>query len=190
MDKQIPVNNLVIVAGVFGVLLLGMLFLQVVQPAGKQSPVATVPPAEKRAAQAGPPAAARDPQERAVTQWAEAEKSLQQYFREKADDNEIDFNSDIKKVESLTAPYEAFLMVTTNTNPAQPKYSWDKLVFKWKNGRWVHNSAYFTEVQNWQRSRVDPEQNKLLTEISFGGKFASPASRKLQAFLQEKGLWE
>lgn len=45
MDKQIPVNNLVIVAGVFGVLLLGMLFLQVVQPAGKQVEVATAPPA-------------------------------------------------------------------------------------------------------------------------------------------------
>jgi len=50
MDKQIPVNNLVIVAGVFGVLLLGMLFLQVVQPGGKQSPVATAPPANAAAA--------------------------------------------------------------------------------------------------------------------------------------------
>ena len=190
MNNQIPMNNLAIVGGVFGVLLLGMLLLEVVQPAGKQREVATGPPAEKRAALAGPPAASRDPQEQAVTQWAEAEKSLQQYFREKGDGNEIDFNSDIKKVESLTAPYEAFLMVTTNTNPAKPSYCWDKLVFKWKNGRWVHSSTYFTEVQNWQRSRVDPEQNKLLTEMSFGGKFSSPASRKFQAFLQEKGLWE
>jgi len=45
MDKQIPVNNLAIVGGVFGVLLLGMLLLEVVQPVGKQLEVVKVPPA-------------------------------------------------------------------------------------------------------------------------------------------------
>jgi hypothetical protein len=38
-------NNLAIVGGVFGVLLLGMLLLEVVQPVGKQPQVATAPPA-------------------------------------------------------------------------------------------------------------------------------------------------
>ena len=45
MDNQIPVNNVVVVGGVFGALLLGMLLLEVVQPVGKQPQVATAPPA-------------------------------------------------------------------------------------------------------------------------------------------------
>lgn len=45
MDKHIPLNNVVIVGGVFGALLLGMLLLQVVQPSGKQTEIVTAPPA-------------------------------------------------------------------------------------------------------------------------------------------------
>lgn len=55
MDKQIPVNNLAIVGGVFGVLLLGMLLLEVVQPVGKRADVGIAPPANP------PPAVVQNP---------------------------------------------------------------------------------------------------------------------------------
>ncbi len=45
MQNQIPLNNVAIVGGVFGALLLGMLLLEVVNPVGKRAEVATAPPA-------------------------------------------------------------------------------------------------------------------------------------------------
>ena len=46
MQNQIPLNNVAIVGGVFGVLLLGMMLLEVVQPATRGAGVAAVPAAE------------------------------------------------------------------------------------------------------------------------------------------------
>jgi hypothetical protein len=45
MDNQIPVNNVVVVGGVFGALLLGMLLLEVVQPVTREAVVPAVPAA-------------------------------------------------------------------------------------------------------------------------------------------------
>jgi hypothetical protein len=47
MENQIPLNNLAIVGGVFGVLLLGMLLLEVVQPATRVAGMAAVPAVEQ-----------------------------------------------------------------------------------------------------------------------------------------------
>lgn len=138
--------------------------------------------------------AAANPQEQALAKWAEAEKLLQQYHKATAANDtggtEVTFQSDVKKSESLTSPFEAYLTAMYTYTPAQPQYAVEKHVFKWKNNHWIHDSTFYTEVRNWQRSRVDFEKQGLLTQMRFGGQFSSTTSQRLQEFLQKHGMWD
>ncbi len=150
-------------------------------------------PAQTKAPEAAK-AATQSPQDQAVAKWADVEKLLQQYHKNELSDSptgaEVTFQSDVKKSESLTSPFDAYLKALYTYNPKKPQYALNKHVFVWKNGRWVHDSSYYTETQNWQSSSVDFEKQGLLTQRKFGGQFPSPASKKFQEFLQKNGLSE
>ena len=170
MDKQIPVNNLAIVGGVFGALLLGMLLLEVVQPVGKQPQVAAAPPANvNRRADTAPPVTRSESDEReaAVKAWeafvSRVKSACERYNTDPAHEsggtsNFVRFKGeDIKKSDSLRYPFEGELIVYEVFHFKTVYVEDIRWHFGWKGGKWEYKDSTSQRIKT-PGGPTDPAQ--------------------------------
>lgn len=159
MNQQIPVNNLAIVGGVFGMLLGGLLLLEVVQPVRKQTDVAAAPSAnvkrEMRATPAKPPTAQNetDDKDTAVAAWEafvnRVKSACDKYNADPVNrpgngrpSNFVRFHGeDINKSDSLRYPFVGELIVYEVFHFGKVQVEDIRWHFGWKAGKWEYKDS-------------------------------------------------
>ncbi len=173
MDNQIPLNNVAIVGGVFGALLLGMLLLEVVQPLGKKTEVATGPPAN--AGREGKPPSAKsaatrtesDDKEAALVAWEafvnRVKAACDKYnndptHKSGGTSNFVRFKGEaIKKSESLRYLFEGELIIYEVFHFKTVYVEDVRWHFGWKGGKWEYKDSTSQRIKT-PGGPTDPAQ--------------------------------